>query len=44
VDAVLLLRDYVAWEPKPMLRKRAVAILARMEGELAIPGAAVEAL
>lgn len=43
VDAVLLLRDYVAWEPKPMLRKRAAAILARMEGELAVPGAAVEA-
>jgi hypothetical protein len=44
VDAVLLLRDYVAWETKPMLRKRAASILSRMEGELAIPGAAVEAL
>jgi hypothetical protein len=43
VDAVLLLRDYVAWERKPMLRKRAAAVLSRMEGELAIPGASVEA-
>ena len=28
VDNVLLLRDYLAWEERPMLRKRATAILA----------------
>ena len=35
VDNVLLLRDYLAWEDKPLLRKRASAILAGMEHELA---------
>ena len=34
-DLVLLLRDYAAWEPRPLLRKRAVALLARMEEALA---------
>ena len=35
VDNVLLLRDYLAWEERPMLRKRAAAVLAGMEEELA---------
>ena len=35
VDNVLLLRDYLAWEDKPLLRKRASAVLAGMEQELA---------
>ncbi|MDT8435961.1 MAG: hypothetical protein RRA92_04315 [Gemmatimonadota bacterium] len=35
VDNVLLLRDYLAWEEKPLLRKRATAILAGMEEDLA---------
>ncbi len=35
VDAVLLLRDFLAWEPRPLLRRRAAAILARMEDSLA---------
>jgi hypothetical protein len=35
VDNVLLLRDYLAWEERPMLRKRAAAILAGMEEHLA---------
>ncbi len=35
VDNVLLLRDYLAWEDRPMLRKRAAAVLAAMEEELA---------
>jgi hypothetical protein len=35
VDNVLLLRDYVAWEERPMLRKRATVILAGMEEYLA---------
>lgn len=35
VDNVLLLRDYLAWEERPLLRKRAAGILATMEAELA---------
>ncbi|MFO7586434.1 MAG: hypothetical protein R6X22_00020 [Gemmatimonadota bacterium] len=35
VDNVLLLRDYLAWEDKPLLRKRALAILSGMEEDLA---------
>jgi hypothetical protein len=35
VDNVLLLRDYLAWEDRAMLRKRATAILAGMEEYLA---------
>jgi hypothetical protein len=31
VDTVLLLRDFIAWEPRPLLRRRAAAVLARME-------------
>lgn len=35
VDNVLLLRDYLAWEERPLLKKRAAGILAAMEAELA---------
>jgi len=35
VDNVLLLRDYLAWEERPLLRKRAAGILAGMESDLA---------
>lgn len=35
IDNVLLLRDFLAWEEKPMLRKRAASILESMEDELA---------
>lgn len=35
VDNVLLLRDYLAWEERPMLRKKAAAVLAGMEDSLA---------
>lgn len=35
VDTVQLLRDFIAWEPRPMLRRRAAQILARMERRLA---------
>lgn len=35
VDAVRLLRDYIAWEQQPMLRRRAEAIARRMEAKLA---------
>ena len=34
VDLVLLLRDFIAWEPRPMLRRRAASVLARMESSL----------
>ena len=35
VDLVLLLRDFIAWEPRALLRKRASSLLTRMEGSLA---------
>ena len=35
VDTVLLLRDFLAWERRPLLRRRAGVVLARLEGELA---------
>lgn len=35
VDNVLLLRDFLAWEERPLLRKRAAGILAMMESQLA---------
>ncbi|MDB4948023.1 MAG: hypothetical protein JWM27_672 [Gemmatimonadetes bacterium] len=35
VDTVLLLRDFLAWERRPMLRRRATAVLARLEDALA---------
>ncbi|HEX9935688.1 MAG TPA: hypothetical protein VGB15_01145 [Longimicrobium sp.] len=35
VDTVLLLRDFLAWEPRPLLRKRAHAVLQRLEEALA---------
>lgn len=34
VDRVRLLRDYLAWETHPMLRRRAGAIMRRLEAEL----------
>jgi hypothetical protein len=35
VDLVMLLRDFVAWEPRPLIRRRAGAILVRLEDALA---------
>ncbi len=35
VEAVRLLRDYLTWEEHPMLRRRAQAIVRRMEAKLA---------
>ncbi len=35
VETVRLLRDYIAWEHQPMLRRRAEAIARRMEAKLA---------
>lgn len=34
VDMVRLLRDFVAWEPRPLIRRRAALILERMEQQL----------
>jgi hypothetical protein len=42
IDLVLLLRDFIAWETRPMLKKRATSVLSRMEGALA--GRALEAI
>lgn len=33
---VMLLRDFLAWEDRPLLRKRAAAVLEEMEEELAL--------
>lgn len=38
VDNVMLLRDFVAWEERPLLRKRAASILENMEEKLAAAG------
>ena len=35
VDTVLLLRDFLAWEQRPLLRKRAQGVLARVEAGVA---------
>ena len=35
VDLVMLLRDFIAWEPRPLIRRRAGAILVRLEDALA---------
>jgi hypothetical protein len=35
VETIRLLRDYLAWERQPVLRRRAEAIVRRMEATLA---------
>ncbi|MBM4182602.1 MAG: hypothetical protein FJ207_00070 [Gemmatimonadetes bacterium] len=37
VDAIRLLRDFVAWEPRRHLRARAQAIIERMTSEVGAP-------
>lgn len=37
VDNIRLLRDFIAWEPRRMLRERARSILMRMETEVSNP-------
>jgi hypothetical protein len=34
VETIRLLRDYLAWETRPMLRRRAASIVRRMEATL----------
>jgi hypothetical protein len=36
VDNILLLRDFLAWEQQPLLRRRATAVIERMEDALAM--------
>jgi len=42
VDHINLLRDYIAWEPRQLLRNRAMTIVERMEVEALEPPAAFE--
>jgi hypothetical protein len=35
VELVMLLRDFIAWETRPLIRRRAAAVLARLERSLA---------
>lgn len=42
VDLVQLLRDFIAWETRPMIRRQAVQLLERMEKALAQSPAAEE--
>lgn len=37
VDNITLLRDYIAWEPRTLLRRRARVIVRRMEQEARTP-------
>ena len=43
VDTIRMLRDFVAWEPRRMLRERAQSIVSRMEEEVAQAGLLAEA-
>lgn len=42
VDNVTLLRDFLVWEERPLLQKRAVAVLDEMEHQLALLEASSE--
>lgn len=44
VDRVLLLRDFIAREPRPLLRRRAMVLLERMEESLVARPLAPEAV
>lgn len=35
IDLVMLMRDFIAWETRPLLKKRASTVLTRMEEALA---------
>ena len=43
VDTIRMLRDFVAWEPRRLLRERARLIVSRMEEEVAHAGLLAEA-
>lgn len=42
VNTIRMLRDFVAWEPRRMLRERAQSIVSRMEEEVAKAGLLAE--
>ncbi len=42
VDHINLLRDYISWEPRSLLRSRARAVIARMEREALSRAGAIE--
>ena len=44
VDLVNLLRDFISWEPRPLLRNRARAILERMQDDLGEDQALIRAV
>lgn len=44
VELVMLLRDFIAWEPRTLLRDRARVMLSRMEGDLGASPRAGEAV
>lgn len=44
VDLINLLRDFISWEPRPLLRSRARTILERMQVDLQDAGSLVRAV
>jgi len=44
VDLINLLRDFIAWEPRPLLRNRARVVLERMQDEVRESGSLVRAV
>lgn len=38
VDAVRLLRDYIAWEEQPLIRRQAIQVLNKMERSMEATG------
>ncbi|HAC05650.1 MAG TPA: hypothetical protein DC060_08405 [Gemmatimonadetes bacterium] len=38
VDTIRMLRDFIAWEPRKLLRERAQSVVSRMEEEVAEVG------
>lgn len=41
IDTVRLLRDYIAWESQPLIRRQAVQVLAKVERSLRDPSSPV---
>lgn len=41
IDTVRLLRDYIAWESQPLIRRQAVQVLAKVERNLRDPSSPV---
>lgn len=44
VDLVLLLRDFIAWEPRSLIKQRANTLLGKMESNLGARSRAPEAV